>query len=200
MANYLSTEELLAQLASQKVTSDLHIQKKVRKFNIKINKKTIFWIFVGLAILHTMFIAFPLILPNRGIGLLGTANVLAVPNNQELDEELSTRIVIVKRLKLDDLKVGDNILIYGRFGTDIYWVEEVVEIRESLNELQTTFDGFISNTTSIDDIDFVYIKDASFLGTIYYVSSNLRGFLVMASVQGLILSIIYVFYIKENKK
>jgi hypothetical protein len=200
LANYLSTEELLAQLASQKVTSDLHIQKKVRKFNIKINKKTIFWIFVGLAILHTMFIAFPLILPNRGIGLLGTANVLAVPNNQELDEELSTRIVIVKRFKLDDLKVGDNILIYGRFGTDIYWVEEVVEIRESLNELQTTFDGFISNTTSIDNIDFVYIKDASFLGTIYYVSSNLRGFLVMASVQGLILSIIYVFYIKENKK
>jgi hypothetical protein len=200
LANYLSTEELLAQLASQKVTSDLHIQKKVRKINIKINKKTIFWIFVGLAILHTMFIAFPLILPNRGIGLLGTANVLAVPNNQELDEELSTRIVIVKRFKLDDLKVGDNILIYGRFGTDIYWVEEVVEIRESLNELQTTFDGFISNTTSIDNIDFVYIKDASFLGTIYYVSSNLRGFLVMASVQGLILSIIYVFYIKENKK
>jgi hypothetical protein len=200
LANYLSTEELLAQLASQKVASNLHIQKKVRKFNIKINKKTIFWIFVGLAILHTMFIAFPLILPNRGIGLLGTANVLAVPNNQELDEELSTRIVIVKRFKLDDLKVGDNILIYGRFGTDIYWVEEVVEIRESLNELQTTFDGFISNTTSIDDIDFVYIKDASFLGTIYYVSSNLRGFLVMASVQGLILSIIYVFYIKENKK
>ncbi|MDR4968057.1 MAG: hypothetical protein RG740_00415 [Acholeplasmataceae bacterium] len=200
MANYLSTEELLAQLASQKVASNLHIQKKVRKFNIKMNKKTIFWIFVGLAILHTMFIAFPLILPNRGIGLLGTANVLAVPNNQELDEELSTRIVIVKRFKLDDLKVGDNILIYGRFGTDIYWVEEVVEIRESLNELQTTFDGFISNTTSIDDIDFVYIKDASFLGTIYYVSSNLRGFLVMASVQGLILSIIYVFYIKENKK
>lgn len=200
MANYLSTEELLAQLASQKVASNLHIQKKVRKFNIKINKKTIYWIFVGLAILHTMFIAFPLILPNRGIGLLGTANVLAVPNNQELDEELSTRIVIVKRFKLDDLKVGDNILIYGRFGTDIYWVEEVVEIRESLNELQTTFDGFISNTTSIDDIDFVYIKDASFLGTIYYVSSNLRGFLVMASVQGLILSIIYVFYIKENKK
>ncbi|MCR3906322.1 MAG: hypothetical protein NUK62_04785 [Tenericutes bacterium] len=200
MAEYLSTEELLAQLARQKVTSDPHIQKKIKKLNIKINKKAIFWSFVVLAILHTLLIAIPLIMPNRGINILGTTNVLAVPNNQELDEELNTKIVVIKKFKLQDLEVGDNILIYGRYGTDIYWIEEVVEIRDSINELETTFDGFISNTTSIDDVDFIYIKDASFFGTIYYVSSNLRGFLVMASVQGLILSIIYGFYIKENKK
>jgi hypothetical protein len=200
LAEYLSTEELLAQLARQKVTSDPHIQKKIKKLNIKINKKTIFWSFVVLAILHTLLIAIPLIMPNRGINILGTTNVLAVPNNQELDEELNTKIVVIKKFKLQDLEVGDNILIYGRYGTDIYWIEEVVEIRDSINELETTFDGFISNTVSIDDVNFIYVKDASFFGTIYYVSSNLRGFLVMASVQGLILSIIYGFYIKENKK
>lgn len=200
MADYLSTEELLAQLARQKVASEIYIKKDTKKLKIKINKKQIFWSFVALAILHTLFISFPLILPNRGSGLLGNTNVLAVPNNQELDEELDTKIVIVKQFKLDELTVGDDILVYGRYSTEIYWIEEVVEIREASNELETTFDGFISNSIPIDDVDYIYIRDSSFLGTIYYVSSSPRGFIVMVTTQALILSVVYYFYIKEKKK
>ncbi len=170
------------------------------KKKFKFNKKTVFWIVTGLAVLHILFITIPLIFPNRGIDILGYANIIAVPNTQELDEELYQRVITVHRFKIDEIEIGDKIIVDGRFSTDVFWVETVVEIREELGEIDTSFNGFVKNTTQIEDVEFVFIRESSFIGVIYFTSSNLRGYLVMLSTHIVILGLVHYFYINEKRK
>lgn len=197
----MTTDELIRQLYKQR-DSDIGEKRQPEKTKkkIKFNKKTIFWIVTGIAILHILFITLPLVLPNRGINLLGYANVIAIPNTQELDEELYQRVVTVHPFDINDIEVGDKVIVFGRFSTEVYWVETVVEIREDLGEMDTSFDGFIRNTVQIEDIELKFVRESSFIGVIYFTSSNLRGYLVMLSTHVLILGLIHYFFINEKRK
>ena len=197
----MTTDELIRQLNKQK-NSDIGEKRQPDKTKrkIKLNKKTIFWIVTGISILHILFITIPLVLPNRGINLLGYANIIAIPNTQELDEELYQRVVTVHPFNIETIEEGDKVIVFGRYSTDAYWVETVVEIREELGEIDTSFDGFIRYTMQIEDLDFEFVRESSFIGVIYYTSSNLRGYLVMLSTHVLILGLIHYFFINEKKK
>ncbi|MDO9629765.1 MAG: hypothetical protein Q7I99_07665 [Acholeplasmataceae bacterium] len=202
MTDFMTTDELILQLKKQKNSNigekvQLEKTKRIRK---KINKKTIFKIVTGIAFLHILFITLPLVLPNRAINVLGYANMIAIPNTQELDTELYQRVVTVHPFKLEDIEVGDKVIVYGRYSTSAYWVETVVEIREELGEIDTSFDGFIRYTVQIEDLDFTFVRESSFLGVIYFTSSNLRGYLVMLSTHVLILGLVHYFFINEKKK
>ena len=199
----MTTDELLLMLKKQKL-SDIGENRQLSdtktKKKLKINKKTIFWVVTGIAILHILFITIPLVLPNRGINLLGYANIIAIPNTQELDEELYQRVVTIHPFKIDNAQIGDKVIVYGRFSTEVYWVESIVEIRLDLNEIDTSFDGFIRNTNQIEDINYIFVRESSLIGVIYFTSSNLRGYLVMLSTHVLILGLVHYFFINEKDK
>jgi hypothetical protein len=199
----MTTDELLLMLKKQKLSEigeNRQLSDTKTKKKLKINKKTIFWIVTGIAILHILFITIPLVLPNRGINLLGYANIIAIPNTQELDEELYQRVVTIHTFKIDNAQIGDKVIVYGRFSTEVYWVETIVEIRLDLNEIDTSFDGFIRNTNQIEDINYIFIRESSLIGVIYFTSSNLRGYLVMLSTHVLILGLVHYFFINEKDK
>ncbi|PKK99496.1 MAG: hypothetical protein CVV57_00120 [Tenericutes bacterium HGW-Tenericutes-2] len=205
MTDFMTTEELVLLLKKQKMSEigenrQLESAGKTKKKKFKFNKKTIFWIITGLASLHILFITIPLVLPNRGINLLGYANLIAIPNTQELDEELYQRVITVHPFDINDIEVGDKVIVYGRFSTEVYWVETIVDIRENLGEIDTSFDGFIRNTNQIENIDYKFVRESSFIGVIYFTSSNLRGYLVMFSTHVLILGLVHYFFINEKDK
>lgn len=196
----MTTDEIILKLEKQRNSEIGEKQHVHTKKKFRFNKKTIFWIISGIAALHILFITIPLVLPNRGVNLLGYANIIAIPNTQELDEELYQRVVTVHPFHISDVKEGDKVIVYGRFSTQVYWVETIVDIREELGEIDTSFDGFIRNTSLIDDIEFKFVRESSFLGIIYFTSSNLRGYLVMLSTHVLILGLVHYFFINEKDK
>jgi hypothetical protein len=203
LANYLSTEELVKLIEQQKVANPpVQVTEEVRlkthkKF--KINKKIVFFIALALAIFHIFYVSIPLLSENRGVNAYGVTTLLAVPMDQDLTDTVNAHVVMVEKLDLDKLKVGDKVLIYGRFGTDFNWVEEVVSIDLVQGTAETTFDGIISNTITIGDIRGIYIGEASLLGIITYISSNLRGYLFLLGTYIVIFSMVYIFYIRKKE-
>jgi len=203
LADFLTTEDLLVLINKQqtKQTYDTKIKynKSIRKKK-KINKKTIFFGFLILAILHLLYIFIPLIAPQSAVDIIGHVNVLAVPNNQELGSDLKASVVAMRPFNPNRIEIGTKIAIYGKFGTEIYWVEDIVEIRLDERELDASFDGIIRNTYSFDDIDGIVLRETGIFGMIMYVSSGLRGFISLSLTYAVVFSIIYYLYIMDRKK
>lgn len=203
MQDFLTTEELIHRLKLQDtvVTAVDEVKKSLgRKEKIKKTFKTFFWVAVVVAILHTIYSIIPMVVDHRAIDLYGGNRILAIPNTQELDQELLAEVIYAKKFDFDDIEVGDRIVVYGKFGTDFYWVEQVVSINESRRELETTFGYYIENTYSEAEVVATYVRKASMFGTIYYVGSTPRGFVSLLAIQGIILSLIYYYYIRKPQE
>lgn len=207
MEKYLTTDELVSMLDGlvQIGTQDSQKQKKIKKVKTKQSltkrKKIIritYFVLLALAILHIIYISIPLIAPNAAVNIIGRQYIMAVPNDQELDDELDTRIVSIKPFNIDNLNVGDVIVIYGKFGTDVYWMEEVVEIREDLNELDASFDGFLRNTYTYDEIGGVVNNPSNIFGTLLFVSSRTRGYIALIVTYSIVFGMTYYFYIRKK--
>ncbi len=209
MSNYLTTDELITQLHNQtnqpitikqiKNKDKISLKNRLKRINFKITKKKIFWLALILALIHIFSISVPLLSENRGINAYKTTTVLAVPMNQEIDVELVAKIIRIEKVDLDNLEIGQQIVLYGRYGTANYWIEEIVSIDDANRTAETTFDGVISNEISLDDIKGVYIGDASIFGIISYVSSNLRGYVFLLGTYFVVFSMVYIFYIRKKE-
>jgi len=202
LANYLSTEELVKILEQQKTANPpVLVTKKIPQESQKKNKikLIVFFVALALAVLHIFYVSIPLLSENRGVNAFGVTTLLAVPMDQDLGQTVNARVVMVEKLELQNLQVGDKVLIYGRFGTDLNWVEEVVSIDTNQGTAETTFDGVVSNTVTLGDIKGIYIGNASLLGIITYVSSNLRGYIFLLGTYIVIFSMVYIFYIRKRK-
>lgn len=209
MSNYLTTDELVTQLHNQtnqpttnnkeKKRKKISLKEKFKKINFKITRKKIFWLALILAIIHIFSVSVPLLSENRGINAYKTTTILAIPMNQEIDDVLDVKIVKIKKIDLDNLEVGEKIILFGEYGTQNYWVKEIVSIDSVNRTVQTTFDGVISHEASYDDLEGIYIEDANILGIISYVSSNLRGYIFLLGTYFVIFSMVYVFYIRKKE-
>ncbi len=209
MTDFLTTDELLAQLRRQEagsVTPNSQTKKKDKK-KFKINKKVLYWVLFAIAILHLIYISIPMILPDRGLGLVRYTNVIAVPIDQEVvvDEtgfEISATVVLIEKFDPDKLEVGDLVVIYGKFGSNVYWVERVASFNLVDQTVTTTLDGYIASedVNTFDEIEGFFVRKASLAGTLTYVSSNTRGYLVMLTSHALVLSILYYLYIRDKDK
>jgi hypothetical protein len=208
LTDYLTTEELLAQLrrqAADTVSTNTQSKKKTKKF--KINKRVLYWILFAIAITHLIYISIPMILPDRGLGIVRYTNVIAVPIDQEVvvDEtgfEISATVVLIEKFDPEKLEVGDLVVIYGKFGSNVYWVERVASFNIENQTLTTTLDGYIASedVNSFDEIEGFFVRRATLVGTLTYVSSNTRGYLVMLTSHALVLSILYYLYIRDKDK
>ena len=202
MSNFLTTEELLRLLKKQEQAFVPKVQKepkKQKKSNRKI-KRVIFFIFLGIASLHAVFTSLAFFLPETALNMLGSKYVLAVPNDQEIDEELYTDIYLMQPFRISRLTTNDRILIYGKYQTSVYWIEEVIDINLEQRTIDTTFDGFIRNTYAFDDIAGIVNQKANLVGVIFYVSTTPRGYVALIMTYIVVLTITHQLFIKENKK
>jgi hypothetical protein len=200
---YLTTEELVKALrlqASRPQYKEVVKQNKVNNKKIKKVGRIIYWVVLGLLVLYTLYALIPMIVKDRAVNLLGKSTMLVIPNDQELDQELNSDVIHIKKFSFDDIQEGDRIIIYGKFGTDLYWMEEVVDIDTVNRTLDTTFGYFIRNTYQEDEIIAAFDHHANLLSTIVYVATTPRGFASMLFIEALILSVIYYYFVREPKE
>ena len=199
MTEFLSTDELLGLIKKQ---SDVptYAFKENNKTKFKIQRKHIFWLVVVLAILHILSQSVTFFSDTRGINTLGYATVLAVPMDQELDDQVVATVARIKKLDESVLAIGDKVIIYGKYGSDLYWIEEVIAFNLETDEITTTFDGLIANTVSFDDIEGVYVEEANFLQLLSFISSNTRGYIILIATYALVLSTVYFLYVNKKPK
>lgn len=209
MTDFLTTEELLAQLKRQdsnsvNQTTNLKVKKKI---NFRFNKKILYWVLFAITITHLLYISVPIILPDRGLSVVRYTNVIAVPIDQEVvvDEtgfEISATVVLIEKFNPDELEIGDLVVIYGKFGSNVYWVERVASFDLDNETVTTTLDGYVASedVTSFDEIEGFFVRRANLVGTLTYVSSSARGYLVMLFFHALVLAVLYYLYNRDKDK
>lgn len=203
MNDYLTTDELVLKLNTEQdkpLSEQMDETKIYRKEKVKKIGRIVYWIILGILLLYTLFSMIPMIFEDRAVNLLGRTTMLAVPNDQELDEELTSDVIHVKKFRFEDVQIGDRIVIYGKFSTDLYWVEEVVSIDREKQTLDTTFAYFVSNTYSKDDIRATFSHHSTTLSTIFYVSTTPRGFASLLFIEVLILGAVYYYFVRKPKE
>jgi len=199
LTEYLSTDELLGLIKKQ---SDVPVYnfKQKNKTKFKLQRKHIFWFVTVLAILHIFSQSITYFSENRGINALGYTTVLAVPMDQELGNQMRATVSRIRKLDIETLAIGDQVVIYGKYGSDFYWIEEVIAFNLETNQITTTYDRLLANTVSIDEIEGVYIEDANFLQLLSYISTNTRGYIVLILTYALVLSTVYFLYVNKKPK
>lgn len=203
MNDFLTTEELLKRLKQQdegiKPVHHVHMTAS-RKRQIKKIGSIIYWVILSVAVLLTISALIPIVFPHRAVNVIGATTMLAIPNDQELDQELKADIIRVKRFNFEQIKIGDRIIIYGKFGTDLYWVEEVVSIDAINQTLDTTFGYFIRNTYTKDQIIASFDRHTTPLSTVLYVATTIRGFISFILIETLVLGAIHYYFIRNPKQ
>jgi len=203
--DFLTTEELIQRLRTQS-THEIQNKKSVQhhkhqqKTEASKTVKMIYWCLVGLFSLITLLALIPMVLPNRAINLIGRTMILAIPNDQELDAELKADVIIIKKFSFDDIVIGDRIIIYGKFSTDLYWVEEVVSIDLTNRTLDTTFGYFVRNTYSEADVIATFHDHTTTFESLVYVSTTPRGFISLVLIEVLIFGSIYYYFIRNEQE
>lgn len=191
----------MAQLSKtkQETTKKKQSIKNITKLKglFKITKTKVFYIALVIAIIHIFILSISLITENKGINAFGATTVLAVPMNQDLDNELYARIIVIETLDISNLAIGDKVIIFGQYGKDIYWVNEVVKIDLELAKADTTFDGFISNQINIEDIKGLYVRQGHLIHRINHVATTTTGFASIIVTYALIFVVTYYLYIKK---
>ncbi len=174
--------------------------RKKGRFAIKLNRKIIYFVALALAFTHIFLLAIILISPNRGLNAFGQTTVLAVTMGQELDSEVFAEVIVIEHFDADNLAIGDKVVIFGKYGTDLYWVEQVVAINRDTGTLDTTFDGFIANQVKIADVDGIYLNAGNLIHRVNYVGSTTMGFISLVALYALLFAVTYYLYIKKTNE
>ncbi|MBE0700992.1 MAG: hypothetical protein IH571_04835 [Acholeplasmataceae bacterium] len=170
--------------------------KKIRRI-----KRIIFIVLCGFALIHFLYMLIPMITTNRGMKAFGSVQVLAVPMGQTLvDDSFKVKLVRMTEFKEDDLEVGMQLVITSLRSLEAYWVEEIVEIDTENQIIKTTFDNFTINNTHYEAIEGVFLKESNFLGMLYYISTQPRGFVFMVLTDSMAIAAYYFAFIREKKK
>ena len=204
MERYLTTEELLLALSHQ-IDTKLDDQVKTTSNKVKriLNKHVIYWSIVIIAVLHLVFAAIPLVLPDKGLSLLGYRYDITYQYNEETSPEYELFIAVHKKINRSTLSSNDVIVTFGRFGTKYYSVESIIDINLEENTIETSFDSIASNIYSFDDIDAIYVRRANQVETLYYIFGTIRGYIMLILGNLVVFGGTYVYYINPdilNKK
>lgn len=204
MNDFLTTEELIhrlrTQTSSEKDMNQVHKNRHKREFHRSKPLIVMYWSLIGLFSFITLIALLPIVLPNRAIGLFGETMILAIPNDQELDEELRADVISIKKFHFDEVEVGDKIIIYGKFSTDLYWVEEVVSIDLLNRTLDTTFGYFVRNTYSENEVIALFNDHTNTFQSLMYVATTPRGLISLILIEVLIFGSIYYYFIRDTKE
>lgn len=184
-------------LNNRKIKRIIRKLKNLSKYDKKVYIWIGFFIFAFILFLNIIFMMLQLLDSDYQYRLLDKSYIDAVLPEQDLDQPLTLRIVKVKEPVMEDLKVGDEIVIYGDYDLNVYWIETIVSVSSS--EVQATYDQLLISTFQEEDIMGVYVKDANFMGTIYYSASYLEGFIFLTTSHVFLLSGYYYFFLSKKE-
>ncbi len=170
-------------------------ETKKKKVRIKMY---LFYILILLALVNIGIMTVHRMDPKYEYSTFNHSFINAISPGQNVSQTMYTSIVKITEFKIDNVSIGDNVVVYSDFGVDEYWVEEIVAIDENSQELSTTYDNVSVQKVPFDIILGKYESDANLFGTIYYSAKFNIGYLLLLTAHGFILAFIYYSFI-ENK-
>jgi len=158
-----------------------------------------FYLLAALFFINSIFMTLHFINRDYQFKILNNLYIEAVLPGQDIGAtgRVSTGIVKIKEVKLEELELDDQIVICCDFGIDENWVEDVVGIDEENEIIESTYDGVLVVDSSVDSVYGMYVKEANFFGTIYYTSSFLRGYLFLLLSQGILLFLYHHIFVRK---
>lgn len=192
MNDFLTTDELLKLIEKSR---SLPNERSKERHPIHFKRITYVSIAV-LAVLHLVYIAIPLVFQEQTKDIIGYQYVVAIQQNQTIDNELDGRVVKLEQIDDDALAVGDHVLVYGLYSTEYYWELVINSIDYSQEIIYASYDNIITNAYTRDQIEGRVGENANVIGIAYYTASSLSGFLYMTLFHLVVLSIIYYVLFK----
>lgn len=189
MDDYLTTDQLLILL---KKSAEIVDESKPKKI-FKLNKKFIYVSIAVLAVLHLVFMAMPLIFKDKTTQIIGYQYVVAIYQDQPIDDELIGKTFRMENVDFEDITAGSKVLVYGLYGSQVFWEVEVTSVDDEQQIVSATFDGIISNNYQMSEIRGLAIRDANVIGIAYYTASTPMGFLYIFLFHIIILAVLYYF-------
>lgn len=163
-------------------------------------KKKILIIVVSVIILiQSIYFFIPLVTQNKGINQYGFSAFNAVKYNEEaIGNKL--KLTVVWANKVESLEINDLIIIKdNKTGKEEYWIEKVILIDNENITLQTNDIEPTTHVVSKNKIIGKYIKDANLLERVYFVNSNLLGYILSFIIEvGILVIIIYTEPFKKQ--
>ena len=181
---YDNTQRLIKNgIGSLRRFNDKSFAQKLKSLFIH-ERKTYLWtgffIFGAILIVNVIIMTFYLSDSGYNYNLMKNSYVNAVLPSQDTAQAMDLGIVKVVEPIYADLNIGDQVVIYSDFSLDVYFVETVVSVDNITKTIELTYDNISTNGYHVTDIVGIYTEKASFLGTIYYASTFIRGYIFIA--------------------
>ena len=181
---YDNTQRLIKNsIGSLRGFNDLSFAQKLKRLFIH-ERKTYLWtgffIFGAILVINVIIMTFYLSDSGYNYNLMKNSYANAVLPDQDIAGVMDLGIVKVIEPIYADLSIGDKVVIFSDFSLDVYFVETVVSIDDQTKTIELTYDNITTNGYHISDIVGTYTEKASLLGTIYYASTFLRGYIFLA--------------------
>ena len=155
---------------------------------------------LGIFLLANVFIMFLHLADNDyEFNILNKHYVGAILPDQDINQDLKVGVVRIEELDINELKIGEQVVISGDFSLDENWVETVISADLDSSLVEATYDEVVFNQFDESDVIGVYISNADFMGSIYYTASFLKGFIFL-TVSHIIILIFYWYVIIYKRK
>ncbi|MDX9692085.1 MAG: hypothetical protein RBT45_06480, partial [Acholeplasmataceae bacterium] len=138
------------------------------------------------------------LIKDKGLSLLGYRYEITYQFNEETAPEYPLFIAVHHKFNSSKAQEGDLILVFARFGTKYYNIEEVYDVDIENNQIESTFDGATTNIYDLDDIEAVYVRRANQIETLYYIFGTIRGYIMLIIGNLVVFGGVYTFYIQPN--
>ena len=139
-----------------------------------------FFIFGVILVINVVIMTFYLADSGYNYTLMDNSYIDAVLPEQDIGGVMDLGIVRLEQAKYSSLSIGDQVVVYGDFSLDVYWVETVVSLDDETKTIGLTYDEISINTYHIEEIVGQFTSNADFFGTIYYTSTYIRGYIFLA--------------------
>ncbi|GEM_PF-1152496 len=138
--------------------------------------------------------------PNYQYDILDYSYINAITPDQNVNATMYLDIVRVTEFNPENAQIGDNIIIYGDFGLNEYFVEEITSINQDDQTVTTTYDDQTSVTNEFNDVIGFYEREANLFGTIFYASKFNTGYLFLVIGHVLLVSMYYLSFMDSSKR
>ena len=177
-----------------------HKLKNLSKYDMRKYVWTGFFIFGFILLVNVFIMSLYLADSEYQFPVLDNAYVDSVLPGQDINQKLNLGIVRVKEFKVEEIQVGDKIVIDGDFNIDVFWVENVVEINPVTKEIQATYDQATINSFRYDEIVGVYVEEANLMGTLYYSASFTEGFIFLTISHAILLYMYFHLFLQKKTR
>lgn len=136
---------------------------------------------------------------NYQYSILNHSYINAITQDQNVNRTMYLDIVQIHEFNPDNIEVGDYVVIYSDFGLNEYFIEKVIRVNDDDQTISTTYDNETATTNKFTDVIGVYVKEANFLGTIYYASKFNTGYLLLVLSHIILLAMYYLSFFDIKK-